>query len=77
MLEAPILAAPQTKGHVSVARLARHWYVACRSKELGTRPLARTLLGVLMALFAPTAVTPPRCSTAARTATSRCRWGRW
>lgn len=51
MLEGPILAAPQTKGHVSVARLARHWYVACRSSELRGRPLARTLLGIPMALF--------------------------
>lgn len=45
------LAAPQGKGHVSVARLARHWYVACRSTQLRRRPVARTVLGIPMALF--------------------------
>jgi phenylpropionate dioxygenase-like ring-hydroxylating dioxygenase large terminal subunit len=47
----PVLAPPQTKGHLSVAKLARHWYVACQSKDLATRPLARTILGVPMVLF--------------------------
>ncbi len=45
------LVPPQTKGHVSVARLARFWYVACRSSQLGGRPLARTVLGMPLALF--------------------------
>lgn len=45
------LTPPRTKGHISVARLARHWYVACRSKELGRGPIARTILGVPLVLF--------------------------
>ena len=45
------LAPPQGKGHLSVARLARHWYVACRSRQLGARPLARTVLGTPLVLF--------------------------
>ncbi|MEW6271566.1 MAG: aromatic ring-hydroxylating dioxygenase subunit alpha [Thermodesulfobacteriota bacterium] len=47
----PLLTPPQSKGHLSVARLARWWYVACRAKQLGARPLARTVLGVPMVLF--------------------------
>jgi len=48
----PKLVAPQTKGHVSVARLARWWYVACRTADLrATAPLARTVLGVPLVLF--------------------------
>ncbi|HEY8516536.1 MAG TPA: aromatic ring-hydroxylating dioxygenase subunit alpha [Candidatus Binatia bacterium] len=47
----PVLTAPQSKGHLSVARLSRWWYVACRSKQLGTKPIARTVLGVPMVLF--------------------------
>jgi phenylpropionate dioxygenase-like ring-hydroxylating dioxygenase large terminal subunit len=31
--------------------LTRWWYVACRSEELGRRPLARTILGTPIALF--------------------------
>jgi arylsulfatase A-like enzyme/nitrite reductase/ring-hydroxylating ferredoxin subunit len=45
------LAPPPTKGHVSVARPAQWWYVACRSAELGRRPLARTLLGMPLIVF--------------------------
>jgi phenylpropionate dioxygenase-like ring-hydroxylating dioxygenase large terminal subunit len=45
------LTAPQAKGHVSVARLGGAWYVACRSRELRRRPLARTLLGIPIVLF--------------------------
>lgn len=36
------------------ARIAyprRYWYVACRSRELGRRPLARTLLGTPIVVF--------------------------
>jgi len=45
------LITPETKGHVSVARLARFWYVACQSADLGERPLARSVLGVPLVLF--------------------------
>ncbi|MGC4091310.1 MAG: aromatic ring-hydroxylating dioxygenase subunit alpha [Polyangiaceae bacterium] len=47
----PILSPPPTKGHLSVARLARYWYVAATSASLGRRPLARTLLGTPLVLF--------------------------
>lgn len=42
---------PETKGHVSVARLTRFWYVACQSEDLSHKPLARTILGVPLVLF--------------------------
>src|SRR4051812_24859950 len=42
---------PETKPHVSVARLRRFWYVACQSAELGRKPLARTVVGVPLVLF--------------------------
>jgi phenylpropionate dioxygenase-like ring-hydroxylating dioxygenase large terminal subunit len=45
------LAPPATKGHLSVARLASYWYFACRSRELGKRPLARTVLGVPLVIY--------------------------
>lgn len=45
------LVPPPTKGHLSVARLARHWYVACRASELRRSPLARTILGIPFVLF--------------------------
>ena len=45
------LGPPPAKGHLSVARLSRYWYVACESKELGRRPLARTVLGIPLVLF--------------------------
>jgi len=45
------LGPPETKNHVSVARLTRFWYVACQSAELGEKPLARTVLGVPLVLF--------------------------
>lgn len=51
----PILIPPQARGHRSVVRLLRHWYVACTSEELDqsapSRPLAATVLGVPLALF--------------------------
>ncbi len=51
-LEAGAALAPApTKGHVSVAKLQGHWYVGCRSEELGATPLARTLLGQPLVLF--------------------------
>ena len=45
------LTPPETKGHVSVARLGRFWYVACQSADLGKKPLARSVLGVPLVLF--------------------------
>src|SRR5215218_4818076 len=42
---------PETKGHVSVARLGRFWYVACQSADLSHQPLARNVLGVPLVLF--------------------------
>jgi phenylpropionate dioxygenase-like ring-hydroxylating dioxygenase large terminal subunit len=45
------LTPPETKGHVSVARLTRFWYVACQSAELKDAPLARTIVGVPLVLF--------------------------
>jgi phenylpropionate dioxygenase-like ring-hydroxylating dioxygenase large terminal subunit len=45
------LVPPPTKGHVSVARLASFWYVACRSRQLSQKPLARSILGIPMVLF--------------------------
>lgn len=50
MLE-PRLVPPPTKPHLSVARLSRYWYVACRSSELGRKPIRRTLLGLPLVLF--------------------------
>jgi phenylpropionate dioxygenase-like ring-hydroxylating dioxygenase large terminal subunit len=47
----PKLAPPATKRHLSVARLARWWYVACESRELRDAPLARTVIGVPLVLF--------------------------
>lgn len=54
----PKLVPPATKGHVSVARLARHWYVVCRSRDLGHSPIARTVLGVPVVLFRERTGTP-------------------
>ena len=45
------LTPPETKGHLSVARVPEAWYPACRASELGERPLARTLLGAPLAIF--------------------------
>ncbi|HEX3853868.1 MAG TPA: aromatic ring-hydroxylating dioxygenase subunit alpha [Polyangiaceae bacterium] len=42
---------PETKGHVSVARLGRFWYVACQTDELTDKPIARTILGTPLVLF--------------------------
>jgi nitrite reductase/ring-hydroxylating ferredoxin subunit len=52
------LVPPPTKGHVSIARLARAWYVACRSDELGARPIHRTVLGIPFVLFRSAAERP-------------------
>ncbi len=45
------LHAPQTKGHVSVAKLTNWWYVACPSGDLKKGPIKRTICGVPMVLF--------------------------
>ena len=45
------LSPPPNKGHLSVARLANYWYVACQSTELKRKPLARTILGTPLVLF--------------------------
>jgi phenylpropionate dioxygenase-like ring-hydroxylating dioxygenase large terminal subunit len=50
-MDSPILSPPPTKGHVSVAKLTRYFYVACLSDELGERPLARVIAGVPVVLF--------------------------
>lgn len=49
-----VMTAPATKGHVSVARVARAWYVACRSDQLAASPIARTLLGIPVVLYRDT-----------------------
>lgn len=52
MPEPPVrLAPPPTKGHLSIARLTRAWYVACTSRELGRAPLKVELLGTPFVLF--------------------------
>src|SRR5690606_40486504 len=47
----PQLSPLPTKGHFSVARLTGHWYVVCRSRALGRRPRAVTLLDTPLVLF--------------------------
>ncbi len=49
---------PETKGHVSVARLTRFWYVACQSAELAEKPLSVSVLGVPLVLFRDAAGKP-------------------
>ena len=41
----------RTKPASSAARVLDDWYVAARSDELRRAPLARTLLGLLIALY--------------------------
>lgn len=45
------LAPPKAKPHVSVARLSNYWYVACLSREVGAKPLARTVIGIPLVIF--------------------------
>jgi phenylpropionate dioxygenase-like ring-hydroxylating dioxygenase large terminal subunit len=47
----PRLAPPETKNVLSVARVADDWYVACFSKELKKKPIARTVLGIPLVLY--------------------------
>lgn len=50
-MDSPILAPPQTKPHLSVAKLTRFFYVACLSEELEGAPVARVIAGVPIVLF--------------------------
>jgi phenylpropionate dioxygenase-like ring-hydroxylating dioxygenase large terminal subunit len=45
------LSARTPKGHFSIAYVREHWYIACRSRELRDKPLARTILGTPIVLF--------------------------
>ncbi len=47
----PKLTAPATKAKVSVAKCHNAWYVGCASKELKSKPLKVTILGIPMVLF--------------------------
>src|SRR5688572_22963373 len=43
---------PQRKGRASVVHLPRHWFIACRSRDLAARkPLATTLFGTPLVMF--------------------------
>lgn len=42
---------PETKGHASVARVVKAWYVACRSEQLASAPIGRTIVGTPVALY--------------------------
>lgn len=42
---------PTTKGNVSVAKAAHHWYVACQSRKLKRKPSKVRILGVPLVLF--------------------------
>ena len=46
-----LLGPPETKAHVSVAKLNKHWYVACAADELDGGPLPRVVLGIPLVLF--------------------------
>ncbi len=50
-MDSSILAPPRTKPHLSVAKLTRFFYVACRSQELKLEPLPRVIAGVPLVLF--------------------------
>lgn len=47
----PVLAPAPAKVRASVVRLERQWFVLCLSRELGRRPIARTLQGTPLVLF--------------------------
>jgi phenylpropionate dioxygenase-like ring-hydroxylating dioxygenase large terminal subunit len=48
---AALLAPPRARGRPSVVRITDHWYPVALSTELRRRPIARTLLGIPLALF--------------------------
>jgi len=45
------LVPPPTKGHLSIARLSRAWYVACEARKLEKKPLRVELLGTPYVVF--------------------------
>ena len=49
---------PETRARASVARVARAWYVAAFSHEVGDKPIARTILGIPLAIFRRSDRTP-------------------
>jgi phenylpropionate dioxygenase-like ring-hydroxylating dioxygenase large terminal subunit len=51
MAQLHVLQPPQTKGHTSVVRMPRQWFVVATSAELGKKPIARTLQGIPLVLF--------------------------
>jgi phenylpropionate dioxygenase-like ring-hydroxylating dioxygenase large terminal subunit len=57
-LPAARLVPPPTKGHLSIARLSRAWYVACEARKLEKKPLRVELLGTPYVLFRDTAGRP-------------------
>ncbi len=59
-----LLSAHQSRGHASIVRLTRAWYVACASSELRAAPLPRTVLGIPLAIF--------RSATGASALLDRC-----
>ncbi len=72
------LTPPETKGHLSVARLARFWYVACQSAELqGPTARARRARCAARAFSRGRTARRQPCSIAAPIATCRCRSAVW
>lgn len=49
--EGAILVPPRTRGRASVVKLERAWFIACMSRELRHKPIARTIQGVPLAIF--------------------------
>jgi phenylpropionate dioxygenase-like ring-hydroxylating dioxygenase large terminal subunit len=46
-----VIRPPAPSSPPSVVHLPGYWYVACLSRQLGTRPIGRTVLGIPLALF--------------------------
>ncbi|RKH29736.1 aromatic ring-hydroxylating dioxygenase subunit alpha [Corallococcus praedator] len=40
-----------SSSHISVVKLSHSWFILCTSRELGSKPLARTLQGTPLVLF--------------------------
>jgi phenylpropionate dioxygenase-like ring-hydroxylating dioxygenase large terminal subunit len=51
LMESPNEERAERSRNFSIARLPRYWYIACRSRELGKRPIARTILDRPIVLF--------------------------
>lgn len=49
--ELAVLAPPQTKGRASVVKLERAWFIACMSRELRHKPIARVIQDLPLVLF--------------------------